>query len=71
MDLEIKALIDRAVDECMRLAVQPREVIIRLLELDPASEEVAYLRESASKVAHFASKNRCGISGAIGVDMCS
>lgn len=47
MDMEIKALIDRATDECMRLAVQPREVIIRLLELDSNSEEVAYLRSRA------------------------
>lgn len=71
MDQGIKELIDQATDECMRLAVQPREVILRLLELDPCSEEVAYLRECAARVAHFASKNRCGISGAIGVDMCS
>lgn len=71
MDMEIKALIDRATDECMRLAVQPREVIIRLLELDSNSEEVAYLRSRACEVAHYTSKNRCSISGAIGVDMCS
>lgn len=71
MDREIKDLIDRATDESMRLAVQPREVIIKLLELDPNSEEVAYLRKCASKVAHYASKNRCGIAGAIGVDLCS
>ncbi len=71
MDREIKDLIDRATDESMRLAIQPREVIIKLLELDPNSEEVAYLRKCASKVAHYASKNRCGIAGAIGVDLCS
>ena len=42
-----------------------------MLELDPESEEVAYLRKCASRVAHFASGNKCGIAGAIGVDMCS
>ena len=71
MNQEIKELIDQVTDESLRLAIQPRDVIIRLLELDPASEEVAYLRKCANKVAHVASKNRCGIAGAIGVDMCS
>ncbi len=71
MNEEIKTIIDRATDEAMRMAIQPREVIIKMLELDPYSEEVAYLRECAARVAHFAAKGKCGISGAIGVDMCS
>ena len=71
MNEEIKEMIDHATDEALRLAVQPREVIIKMLELDPNSEEAAYLRKCANKVAHVASKNRCGISGAIGVDLCS
>lgn len=71
MDENIKALIDRATDEAMRRAVQPRETIIKMLELDPGSEEAAYLRSCAARVAHFASGNKCGISGAIGVDLCS
>ena len=71
MNQEIKELIDQVTDESLRLAIQPRDVIIKLLELDPTSEEVAYLRKCANKVAHTASKSRCGIAGAIGVDMCS
>lgn len=71
MNQEIKELIDHATDECLRFARQPREIIIKLLELDPNSEEVAYLKEQACKVAHIASDNKAGISGAIGVDMCS
>ena len=67
MNQEIKELIDQVTDESLRLAIQPRDVIIKLLELDPTSEEVAYLRKCANKVAHTASKNRCGIAGAIGV----
>ncbi len=71
MDKEIKSLIDRALDEGLRGASQPREVIIRLLELDPTSDEVDYLKEAATKLAHVATDNRAGISGAIGVDLCS
>lgn len=71
MDQDVRDMIDRATDEALRGAVQPKEVIVRMLELDPESEEVAYLRECASRVAHFASDNKCGVSGAIGMDMCS
>lgn len=71
MNKEIKELIDRVFDEGARGASQPREVIVRLLELDSASEEVAYLKEAAARMAHLASDNRAGISGAIGVDLCS
>ncbi len=71
MDAEVKDLIDRALDEGLRGASQPREIIIRLLELDPASEEVAYLKKAATKLAHVATDNRASISGAIGVDLCS
>ena len=71
MDQDVKELIDRVFDEGARGASQPREVIIRLLELDPASEEVAYLRSRAAEMAHLATGNRASISGAIGVDMCS
>ena len=71
MDATIKAMIDKAYDECLRGATQPKEVILALLELDPNSEEVSYLKDIACKVAHFTTKNRGSISGAIGVDMCS
>lgn len=71
MNQEVKAMIDRATDESLRGATQPKELIVSMLELDPESEEVTYLRKCASRVAHFASGNKCGIAGAIGVDMCS
>jgi biotin synthase len=71
MDSEIQELIDRATDECLRGAVQSREVIIKLLSLDSNSEEVEYLKKRANEVAHIASGNKGGISGAIGVDLCS
>lgn len=71
MNQETKALIDRVFDEGSRGASQPREVIIALLELDPASEEVAYLRERAAELAHLATGNSASIAGAIGVDLCS
>lgn len=54
MNNEIKELIDKVYDEGVRGASQPREVIIRLLELDPSSKEVAYLKERAAELAHIA-----------------
>lgn len=54
MNNEVKELIDKVYDEGVRGASQPREVIIRLLELDPSSEEVAYLKERAAELAHIA-----------------
>lgn len=71
MDAEIKELVDRVADECLRGAHQRKEVIVRLLELDSSSEEVAYMKERASELAHIISNNQASISGAIGVDMCS
>lgn len=71
MDEKAKALIDQATDEALRGAVQSRETIVKMLELDPASSEVDYLKEQATRVAKAASKGRGGLSGAIGVDMCS
>ena len=54
MNNEVKELIDKVYDEGVRGASQPREVIIRLLELDPSSEEVSYLKEKAAELAHIA-----------------
>ena len=71
MDQDVLALIDRATDEALRGAVQPKEAIVRMLELDSESEEVTYLRKCASRVAHEASGGKCSIAGAIGVDLCS
>lgn len=71
MNEQVKALIDQATDEALRGAIQSRETIIALLELDPASEEVDYLKQQAVKVAQAAGKGRAGLSGAIGVDLCS
>ncbi|SHN57945.1 hypothetical protein [Desulfitobacterium chlororespirans] len=71
MNEETKAFIDRVTDESLRGAVQPREAIIRMLAMDPSSEEVAYLKQCATKIAHAASGGCAGISGAIGVDLCS
>ena len=71
MNNEVKELIDKVYDEGVRGASQPREVIIRLLELDPSSEEVAYLKERAAELAHIVTGNSASISGAIGVDLCS
>lgn len=71
MDNEVKALIDKVFEEGVRGASQPREVIVRLLELDASSEEVGYLKEAAARMAHIATDNRAGIAGAIGVDLCS
>ncbi len=71
MNQEIKELIDKALDEGLRGAMQTKETIIRFLELDPNSEEVDYLKKAANKIAHVACDNRGTISGAIGIDLCS
>ena len=71
MDEGIKALIDRATDEALRGAIQPRETIVRMLEIDPNSEEADYLKRQAVKVTKAASGDRAELSGAIGVDLCS
>lgn len=54
MNDKVKELIDKVYDEGVRGASQPRDVIIGLLELDPSSEEVAYLKERAAELAHIA-----------------
>jgi biotin synthase len=71
MDVKTKQFLDQVYDESSRGAIQPREAIIRMLEMDPASEEVAYMRGIAARVAHLATGGRAGISGAIGIDLCS
>lgn len=71
MNEEIKQLVDRVADECLRGAHQPKEVILALLALDSASEEVSYMKEKACELAHVITNNQASISGAIGVDMCS
>lgn len=71
MNSEIKELIDRVLDEGLRGASQPREVIVKLLELDPESEETDYLKRAATKLAHFSTNDCASISGAIGVDLCA
>ena len=71
MNDDVKELIDRATDEALRGAIQPREAIVRMLEIDPSSEEADYLKQQAVKVARAAGKGRVELSGAIGVDLCS
>lgn len=68
---EVKQLVDRAADECLRGAHQPKEIVLTLLAPDPASEEVSYMKEKACELAHAITNNQASISGAIGVDMCS
>lgn len=71
MNEEVKQLVDRVADECLRGAHQPKDIILTLLALDPASEEVFYMKEKACELAHAITNNQASISGAIGVDMCS
>ncbi len=71
MNQDFKAFIDTIYDEGMRGASQPRENILRMLEQDPCSEEVAYMKQKASALTHKATGNKASISGAIGVDLCS
>ncbi len=47
MNLEIINKIDSLVTDCLNDKVMARQDMIGLIDLDPASEEVAYLREGS------------------------
>ena len=60
--------IDQVREDCLNGKDQPREVILRMLEIDPASGEALYLRRASSEVTHIKTGNRGRIQGAIGLD---
>lgn len=69
VDARIKALVDRVASEARRGAMQDKETIVELLELEPGSEEAEYLREEARRFALEVSGGRARIAGAIGIDL--
>ena len=70
MDEEVKRLIDEVKVIATGIGVLDKEKIIRLLELDPDSEECEYLGKVAREVARVNSGNRARIGTSIGLDLC-
>ena len=68
MDKELIELIDRCADEQREGKNQPREVILRLLAMDPDGEEAMYARKKACELTHEATGDNGGITFSIGVD---
>ncbi len=68
MNLEIKNKIDSLVNDCLNDKVMARQDMIDLIDLDPASEEVAYLREKAHEVSREITGDTAFLWGAMGID---
>ena len=68
MDEQFKNNIDVIAQECLRGARQDRATIIKLLSVDPASEEAAYMRSTARDVALRVSGGCAKVGGCIGLD---
>lgn len=68
MNSEIKELIDKCVEDNRAGRNQPREVMLRLLELDENSEEAMYAREMANMLTHEATGDVTGLTRSIGID---
>ncbi len=69
MDEVIRAFIDDAYSRAMRDANSvTREDILRMLSLDPESEECAYLGSRAREIARVKARNRANVSTAFGID---
>lgn len=69
MDAEIEGLVDQVLYEARKGATQDYETIVRLLSIDPVSEEGEYLQEQARLFGMEVSDGVAGIAGAIGVDL--
>ena len=69
MNEHARALIDKVEAEARKGAVQDEQVILELIRLDPASEEVAYLIERARAFALEITGGKARIAGAIGIDL--
>ncbi len=66
--MDVMSLIDRVLAEARDGAIADKATIISLLQLSPASEEAAYLAETARQFALEASGGVARIAGAIGID---
>lgn len=69
MDETVKQLIDNAKEKSMRDEVIDKATVIKLLSLDPESEECAYLGSAAREVTRVLCHNKGKIGSSIGIDL--
>ena len=67
--MEIRKLILQAYEDCIADKDMSRETMIKLIDLDPESEDADYLRELGGKAAQEITGGEACLWGAIGVDM--
>lgn len=69
MDKDTRRFIDDAYERAMRdSALITRDDMVRMLSMDPESEECAYLGSKAREIARVKVKNRAQVSTAFGID---
>jgi len=66
--MKLQKLIDTAASDCMHGSIMERKDIIRLLDLDPLSEDAAYARFKADEAARRITGNKAYLWGAMGID---
>ncbi|MFA7149573.1 MAG: hypothetical protein WC067_00980 [Candidatus Methanomethylophilaceae archaeon] len=69
MDREMEKLINEAKETCLNGQPIRRRTLLRLLELDPESEECKYLGRSAREVSDAVSKNIAAVGSSVGIDL--
>lgn len=69
MDAKVKDLVDQVLHEARKGATQDYDTIVRLLSIDPTSQEAAYMQEQARLFGLEVSGGVAKIAGAIGVDL--
>ena len=70
MDNEVTNLVDEAKVIASGIGPMDRDMIVRLLSIDPDSEECQYLGRAARDVARMNSGNRARVGTSIGLDLC-
>ncbi len=69
MDEEIRRFIDESYEKAMKdTDLLTEDDLVRMLSLDPESEECAYLGSRAREIARVKVKNRAQVSTAFGID---
>jgi len=69
MDKQMKDFIDGIKEKAMNDADLTRDELLKLLGLNPASEECRYLGESAREVSRTKANNKAKVGSSIGVDL--
>ncbi|MFA6680093.1 MAG: hypothetical protein WCR96_06360, partial [Candidatus Methanomethylophilaceae archaeon] len=70
MDEETKKIIDKTKETCLDGQFVERRTLLRLLSLDPESDECEYLGRSAREVSNILTENIATIGSSIGIDLC-